>query len=172
MNKTQIKELQGAIVQMNATDRTKSTFTIEDNFVYFTPEGHRGYKINVNILSEAVEEIPKSNYSRTIPDIFNAMATYGINQINIKQSDLLQLARQHKKENSKTPFIFEYHEKNYGFQSKYIIDALKTLGTKSKTYISNEEKDSKLYIESEIGVIIILPMRLNINGTLKADYTE
>lgn len=44
MNKTQIKELQRAIAQMNATDKTKSTFTIEDNFVYFTPEGHRAYK--------------------------------------------------------------------------------------------------------------------------------
>lgn len=171
MNKTQIKELHGAIAQMSATDKTKDTFTIKDNFAYFTPEGHRGYKINVNVLSEAVEELPKSNYSRLISDIFNAIATYGINQININQSDLLQLARQHKKENSKTPFIFEYHGKNYGFQSRYIIDALKTLGTKSKTYITNE-KYSKLYIESEIGAIIILPMRLNVNSTIKADYTE
>lgn len=171
MNKTQIKELQRAIAQMNATDKTKSTFTIEDNFVYFTPEGHRAYKINVNVLSETVEEIPKSNYSRLISDVFNTIATYGINQININQSDLLQLARQHKKENSKTPFIFEYHGKNYGFQSRYIIDALKTLGTKSRIYISNE-KYSKLYIESEIGAIIILPMRLNANSTIKADYTE
>lgn len=172
MNKTQIKELQGAIVQMNATDRTKSTFTIKDNFAYFTPEGHKGYKINVNVLSETVEEIPKNNYSYSISDIFNAIAIYGINQININQSDLLQLARRHKKENSKTPFIFEYHGKNYGFQSKYIIDALKTLGTKSKIYITNE-KYSKLYIESEeIGAITILPMRLNVNSTIKADYTE
>lgn len=172
MNKTQIKELCGAIAQMNATDKTKDTFTIKDNFAYFTPEGHKGYKINVNVLSETVEEILKSNYSHSISDIFNAIATYGINQINTNQSDLLQLARQHKKENSKTPFIFEYHGKNYGFQSKYIIDALKTLGTKSKIYITNE-KYSKLYIESEeIGAIIILPMRLNINSTIKADYTE
>lgn len=122
-------------------------------------------------MSETVEEISKNNYSRTIPDTFNAIATYGINQININKSDLLQLARQHKKENSKTPFIFEYHEKNYGFQSRYIIDALKALGTKSKTYITNE-KYSKLYIESEIGAITILPMRLNVNSTIKADYTE
>ena len=50
MNKTQIKELQSAIAQMNATDRTKSTFTIEDNFAYFTPESHRAYKISVNVL--------------------------------------------------------------------------------------------------------------------------
>lgn len=171
MNKTQIKELQSAIAQMNATDRTKSTFTIENNFAYFTPESHRAYKISVNVLSETVEEIPKNNYSRIVPDVFNAIATYGINQININQSDLLQLARQHKKENSKTPFIFEYHEKNYGFQSRCIIDALKTLGTKSKTYISNE-RYSKLYIESEIGAIVILPMRLNVNSTIKADYTE
>ena len=48
MNKTQIKELQGAITQMNTNDRAKSTFTIEDNFAYFTPEGHRAYKISVN----------------------------------------------------------------------------------------------------------------------------
>lgn len=40
MNKTQIKELQGAIAQMSATDKTKDTFTIKDNFAYFTPEGH------------------------------------------------------------------------------------------------------------------------------------
>lgn len=53
MNKTQIKELQGAITQMNTNDRAKSTFTIEDNFAYFTPEGHRAYKISVNVLSEA-----------------------------------------------------------------------------------------------------------------------
>lgn len=85
--------------------------------------------------------------------------------------DYLLIARQHKKENSKTPFIFEYHEKNYGFQSRYIIDALKALGTKSKTYITNE-KYSKLYIESEIGAITILPMRLNVNSTIKADYAE
>lgn len=171
MNKTQIKELQGAIAQMSATDKTKDTFTIKDNFAYFTPEGHKGYKMNVNVLSETVEEFPKSNYSRSIPDVFEAIATCGINQININQSDLLQLARQHKKENSKTPFIFEYHGKNYGFQSRYIIDALKTLGAKSKIYISNE-KYSKLYIESEIGAIVILPMRLNVNSTIKADYTE
>lgn len=172
MNKTQIKELCRAIAQMSATDKTKDTFTIKDNFAYFTPEGHKGYKINVNVLSETVEEIPKNNYSHSISDIFNAIATYGINQININQSDLLQLARHHKKENSKTPFIFEYHGKNYGFQSKYIIDALKTLGTKSKIYITNE-KYSKLYIESEeIGAITILPMRLNVNSTIKADYTE
>ena len=101
MNKTQIKELQGAIAQMSATDKIKDTFTIKDNFAYFTPEGHKGYKINVNVLSEIVEEIPKSNYSRLISDVFNTIATYGINQININQSDLLQLARQHKKENSK-----------------------------------------------------------------------
>lgn len=171
MNKTQIKELQGAIAQTNTNDQAKSTFTIEDNFAYFTPEGHKGYKINVNVLSEIVEEIPKSNYNRLIPDIFNTTATYGINQININQSDLLQLARQHKRENSKTPFIFEYHGEKYGFQSRYIIDALKALGTKSKTYITNE-KYSKLYIESEIGAIVILPMRLNVNSTIKADYTE
>ena len=167
MNKTQIKELQGAIAQMSATDKIKDTFTIKDNFAYFTPEGHKGYKINVNVLSETVEEISKSNYSRLIPDVFNTTATYRMNLININQSDLLQLARQHKRENSKTPFIFEYHGKNYG----YIIDALKTLGTKSKTYITNE-KYSKLYIESEIGAIVILPMRLNVNSTIKADYTE
>lgn len=172
MNKTQIKELQGAIAQMSTNDRAKSGFTIKENFAYFTPEGHRGYKINVNVLLEAVEEIPQSNYSRLIPDVFDTIMTCGINQININQSDLLQLARQHKKENSKTPFIFEYHGKNYGFQSKYIIDALKTLGTKSKIYITNE-KYSKLYIESEeIGAITILPMRLNVNSTIKADYTE
>lgn len=171
MNKTQIKEFYRAIAQMSATDKTKDTFTIKDNFTYFTPEGHRAYKININVLSETVEEIPKSNYSHLIPDVFDTIATYGINQININQSDLLQLARQHKKENSKTSFIFEYHGKNYGFQSKYIIDALKTLGTKSKIYISNE-KYSKLYIESEIGAITILPMRLNANSTIKADYTE
>lgn len=115
MNKTQIKELQGAIAQMSATDKTKDAFTIKDNFAYFTPEGHKGYKINVNVLSEIVEEIPKSNYNRLIPDIFNTTATYGINQININQSDLLQLARQHKRENSKTPFIFEYHGENTVF---------------------------------------------------------
>lgn len=171
MNKTQIKELHGAIAQMSATDKTKDTFTIEENFAYFTPEGHRAYKINVNVLSEAVEEIPQSNYSRSISDVFDTIMTCGINQININQSDLLQLARQHKKKNSKIPFIFEYHGKKYGFQSRYIIDALKTLGTKSKTYITNE-KYSKLYIESEIGAIIILPMRLNINSTIKVDYTE
>ena len=171
MNKTQIKEFYGAIAQMSAIDKTKDTFTIKDNFAYFTPEGHKGYKINVNVLSEAVEEIPQSNYNCLIPDVFNTTATYGINQININQSDLLQLARQHKKENSKTPFIFEYHEEKYGFQSRYIIDALKTLGAKSKIYISNE-KYSKLYIESEIGAIIILPMRLNVNNTIKADYAE
>lgn len=171
MNKTQIKELQGAITQMNTNDWAKSTFTIEDNFAYFTPEGHRAYKISVNVLSEAVEEFPKSNYSRTIPDTFNTTATYGINQININQSDLLQLARQHKRENLKTPFIFEYHGGKYGFQSRYIIDTLKALGTKSKTYITNE-KYSKLYIESEIGAIVILPMRLNVNSTIKADYAE
>ena len=171
MNKTQIKELHGAIAQMSATDKTKDTFTIKDNFAYFTPEGNRAYKINVNVLSEAVEEFPQSNYNHLISDVFNAIATYGINQININQSDLLQLARQHKKENSKTPFIFEYHGKNYGFQSRYIIDALKTLGAKSKIYITNE-KYSKLYIESEIGAIVILPMRLNVNSTIKADYTE
>lgn len=171
MNKTQIKELCGAIVQMNTKDQIKSSFTIKENFAYFTPEGHKGYKINVNVLSEVVEEIPQSNYSQTISDVFNTIATYGINQININQSDLLQLARQHKKENSKTPFIFEYHGKNYGFQSRYIIDALKTLGAKSRIYISNE-KYSKLYIESEMGAIVILPMRLNANSTIKADYTE
>lgn len=172
MNKTQIKELCRAIAQMNAKDQIKSNFTIKDNFAYFTPEGHRGYKINVNVLSEAVEKIPQSNYSHLVPDVFDTIMTCGINQININQSDLLQLARQHKKENSKTPFIFEYHGKNYGFQSKYIIDALKTLGTKSKIYITNE-KYSKLYIESEeIGAITILPMRLNVNSTIKADYTE
>lgn len=171
MNKTQIKELQRAIAQMNATDKTKSTFTIEDNFVYFTPEGHRAYKINVNVLSETVEEIPKSNYSHLIPDVFDTIATCEINLININQSNLLQLARQHKRENSKTPFIFEYHGEKYGFQSRYIIDALKALGTKSKTYITNE-KYSKLYIESEIGAIVILPMRLNVNSTIKADYAE
>lgn len=93
MNKTQIKELQSAIAQMNATDRTKSTFTIEDNFAYFTPEGHRAYKISVTVLSEAVEEFPKSNYRRIVPDAFNTITTYGINQIKINQSDLLQLAR-------------------------------------------------------------------------------
>ena len=174
MNKTQIKELHGAIAQMSATDKTKDTFTIKDNFAYFTPEGCKAYKINVNVLSETIEEIPKSNYSRLISDVFNTIATYGINQININQSDLLQLARQHKKVNPKTPFIFEYHGKNYGFQSKYIIDALKTLGTKSKIYISNESFDyyPKLYIESEIGAITILPMRLNANSTIKADYVE
>lgn len=171
MNKIQIKELQGAIAQINTNDQAKSTFTIEDNFAYFTPEGHRAYKISVNVLSETVEEIPKNNYSRTIPNTFNAIATYGINQININQSDLLQLARQHKKKNSKTPFIFEYHGKNYGFQSRYIIDALKTLGTKSKISISNE-KYAKLYIESEIGTIIILPVRLNEYRRYEANYTE
>ena len=171
MNKTQIKELQFTIAQMSATDKTKDTFTIKDNFAYFTPEGHRVYKININVLSETVEEIPKSNYSRSIPDVFEAITTCGINLININQSDLLQLARQHKKENSKTPFIFEYHGEKYGFQSRYIIDVLKTLGTKSKIYISNE-KYAKLYIESEIGAITILPMRLNANSTIKADYTE
>lgn len=73
MNKTQIKELQSAIAQMNATDRTKSTFTIEDNFAYFTPESHRAYKISVNVLSETVEEIPKNNYSRIVPDVFTVI---------------------------------------------------------------------------------------------------
>lgn len=186
MNKTQIKELHGAIAQMNTNDRAKSGFTIKENFAYFTPEGYKGYKININVLSEAVEQLPFSNCSRpdirSIPDVFNAIMKCGINQINISQSDLLQLARQHKKVDPKTPFIFEYHGKNYGFQSKYIIDALKTLGTKSKIYISNESFDYypkshinnlvKLYIESEIGAIVILPMRLNANSTIKADYTE
>lgn len=89
MNKTQIKELCGAIAQMNTKDQIKSSFTIKENFAYFTPKGHKGYKINVNVLSEIVEEIPKSNYSRLISDVFNTIATYGINQININQSDLL-----------------------------------------------------------------------------------
>lgn len=40
MNKTQIKEFQGAIAQMSATDKTKDTFTIKDNFTYFTPESY------------------------------------------------------------------------------------------------------------------------------------
>lgn len=55
MNKTQIKELCGAIAQMNTKDQIKSSFTIKENFAYFTLEGHKGYKINVNVLSEAVE---------------------------------------------------------------------------------------------------------------------
>lgn len=93
MNKTQIKELQGAIAQMSTNDRAKSGFTIKENFAYFTPEGHRGYKINVNVLLEAVEEIPQSNYSRLIPDVFDTIMTCGINQININQSDLLKFAR-------------------------------------------------------------------------------
>lgn len=106
MNKTQIKELCRAIAQMNAKDQIKSNFTIKDNFAYFTPEGHRGYKINVNVLSEAVEKIPQSNYSHLVPDVFNTIAFYGINQININQSDLLQLARQHKKGKPKNAVCF------------------------------------------------------------------
>ena len=42
MTKTQIKSLSDAIIQTNANEKTRNTFTVQCDNAYFTPDGYIG----------------------------------------------------------------------------------------------------------------------------------
>ena len=50
MTKTQIKSLSDAIIQTNANEKTRNTFTVQCDNAYFTPDGYIGYEIPMEIL--------------------------------------------------------------------------------------------------------------------------
>lgn len=169
MNKIQIKEMHDIIVQMNNNTSGKKSYYVKDGYAYFTPEGHKGYAVSYESLKQAVEDTPQSTNNTMMLDTFEGIRK--INKLQISANELLKITRSHKKQmQAKKPFIIDYCGKLHGFNPVYIIDVLKLHGTKAEIFLT-DEKYPKLYVTSELGKSIILPILLksNIDYT---DYTE
>ena len=154
MNKTQIK---------NAIDFKNQTSIKKGHKLIYTRDNKTFicngfiFLILQNNCFEGIEKALPEDKSG-IETKFNESEEKNIYQIDIDLNSVKEFKKTLRSHLEK-PYIIEYNNIKYCFNSKYILDIFKILGNKTVAYISNSNKDP-LYFKSEYGVALLMPVWL------------
>ena len=176
MTKTQIKSLSDAIIQTNANEKTRNTFAIQCNNVYFTPDGYIGYEIPMEIIYQAEEShgitIPEASGSTTISNMFSETSwkDYQRTSLNAKEF-LTELKAIYKgaKKTLLTPktavYKIKFKDKIHGYRIGLMINMLTVMGNNAEIYIE-DGRFGNMYVVSDIGRAVLLAVRVSDDTTV------
>ena len=175
MTKTQIKSLSDAIIQTNANEKTRNTFTIQCDNAYFTPDGYIGYEIPMEILYQAEETcgitIPEASGSTTVSDIFSETSWKDYRKTYLNAKEFLAELKAFYKETKKTlltpetaVYKIKFKDKIHGYRIGLMINILTVMGNKAEIYIG-DGRFSNMYVVSDIGKAVLLPVRVPDDAT-------
>ena len=162
MTKTQINRITNILNAVNKAE--KAIFKISNDTVTMTADGYVGWEFPMEILNQTEAETPAERGSNLIENTLNECANYTDTHINAKEflAELKAIYKEKKKTDplyTKTPYIIKYNDEYYGFRISLLIEVFETLGTKSEIFISGN-KYKPLYIKSDIGRAVLLPVRV------------
>ena len=175
MTKTQIKSLSDAIIQTNANEKTRNTFTVQCDNAYFTPDGYIGYEITMEILYQAEEThgitIPEASGSTTVSNIFSETSwkDYRKTYLNVKEF-LAELKAFYKevKKTLLTPetavYKIKFKDKIHGYRIGLMINMLTVMGNNAEIYIE-DGRFGNMYVVSDIGRAVLLAVRVSDDTT-------
>lgn len=178
MTKTQMKRITKLMKAINETGRY--IFHISDNKVTMTVGFSIGWEFPIEILQQTGVEFPVSFYQNSIETLLNECeecVDYEDTHINAKEflSELKAIYKEIKKtdtEHTKVPYIIKHNGEYYGFQISQLIEVLETLGANAEIFIHCNSKIYKpLYIKSDIGRAVLLPVKLKDITCIKENKT-
>ena len=170
MTKTQIKALSDAIVQTNANEKTRNTFTVECGNAYFTPDGYIGYEIPMEILCQVEElheiTIPEASGSTTVSNTFAETGWKDYQKTYLNAKEFLAELKAFYKEAKKTllapetaVYKIKFMDEIHGFRIGLMINMLTVMGNNAEIYIG-DGRFGNMYVVSDIGKAVLLPVRV------------
>ena len=175
MTKTQIKSLSDAIIQTNANEKTRNTFTVQCDNAYFTPDGYIGYEIPMEIIYQAEDAhgitIPEASGSTTVSNIFSETSWKDYRKTYLNAKEFLAELKAFYKETKKTlltpetaVYKIKFMDEIHGFRIGLMINMLTVMGNNAEIYIGDGRFDN-MYVVSDIGKAVLLPVRLPNDAT-------
>lgn len=175
MTKTQIKSLSDAIIQTNANEKTRNTFTVQCDNAYFTPDGYIGYEIPMKTLHQVEEAhritIPEVSGSTTVSNIFSETSWKDYQKTHLNAKEFLAELKAFYKEVKKTlltpetaVYKIKFKDKIHGYRIGLMINMLTVMGNNAEIYIG-DGRFGNMYVVSDIGRAVLLPVALPDDAT-------